>query len=145
MKRHSSLLILGILVVSILGCGGNSEDSASPASSPSDESAEPASQSGDETAGFAWPKDPFFKEFACPNATPDDKLTMGGATSVWLKTTDDMTKVATFYSEKFATGNNVVEQERAYFTKQADGKGYGATVTKQPDSSVQIILTLEAK
>ena len=123
----------------LAGCGGESDEggdaaTASPASAPANS----------DKKDVKLPDAPFFTDFAYPGAAPDDALTMGGATSVWFKTTDDFSKVTDFYSAKFEGGNNVVQDKRAYFAlPNAEGGPRGATVTKQPDDSVQIILKLE--
>jgi len=101
-------------------------------------------QPADKKEPVQLPDDPFFIEFAYPDGTAMDVLTVGNATSVWFKTTDDIVKVADFYNTKYADGNNHVEAEKAYFTQtKPEGGGHGATVTKQPDGSTQIILKLE--
>lgn len=125
---------------------------------PADCGAENASEmkldSGDDSGLFekkgsskkvSLPDDAFFTEFAYPGAILDDVLTMGGATSAWFRSSDDFSKITDFYSGKFEGGNNIIQKERAYFFSppNADGSPFGATVTKQPDGSSQIILKRE--
>jgi len=142
MKRH---LVGGLALLAFLSCGSGSDVAPQ-------QEGDTTQQSGGANATEAnaastkgkMPDDPFFTECMYPGAQMKDSLTMGNATSVWFKTSDDMTKVTDFYSDKFADGNNLVEAERAYFTKvNAAGIGTGSTVTKQPDGTVQIILKLE--
>ena len=100
MQRNLAMLLP---LVVFTGCGADPEGGTIPGGSASDRRL-PASRRSPTRAAFSCRMTHFSRTSPIRSATPDDALTMGSATSVWFKTSDDFSQVAEFYKGKFPDG-----------------------------------------